>query len=606
MALINTLRNKMGKVVVAFIAAAIFAFILADLLGSGSGLFNDNNQVGEIAGEEISLKEFQGMVQQRENFYAMRFNRQPSEGERPMLRDQAWRLLITKYAFNDQYEKVGVEVTSDEVWDMMQGKNQDPSVRQFFTNPETGEFDRQLFLDFLKNSENQAPVYQNYWYMIKADLKPGRERLKYENILLKSNYVTSAEAGRSYHAENDIAEIEYLYVPFYTVSDTAVDVTESQLEAYYNEHKENYKADHTRSLQYVSFPIIPSETDTAFAKEEVQELQDAFKTTEMDSVFAGTNTSLASDNFFGKYTAETLPTQLKANVSNLSIGDVRGPYLTATGYVLYKISDIYEESAADTVEAATVYKVATIERNIIAEADTRNEAFRKADLFAAKSNDLESFNANVKEEGLNIIPSGELGQNERRITGLGEARDIIQWLFTDASMGEISEVYEQDDQYIVAVMTEETEEGYQSLSAVKNQITAKVKDELKGDQIINRLKDLSGSLDEIAAAYGNDASVYTSSDLKLSSNSLPNLKSAPEAVGLAFSLKSGERSEPFASENNGVLIIATQNITIAPEIADYSAYRNMLQQRLNSDTGSDINDAITKNAGIVDERYKFY
>lgn len=695
MALINTLRNKMGKVVVAFVALAIFAFILADLLGSGSGLFNNDNEVGEIAGEDISLQEFQSVIQEREGFYALQYNRQPSENERPTMRQQAWDLLITKYAFNKQYEEVGIEVTADEVWDMMQGKNQDPTVRGFFTNPETGEFDRQLFLDFLNNYESQAPIYQNYWYMIKSNLKPARERLKYENLLLKTSYVTSAEAQREYNAQNDVAEVKYLYVPFYAVGDSAVSVTESQLEEYYNEHKEMYKVDHTRGLKYVTFSIEPSAEDTAFVKEEMMELKEEFKTAKNDSIYAGTQTE--GDVFFSKYHTGTLPNQLKANEGNLSQGDVRGPYLTSDGFVLYKVSEILEDTVSyakashilikgddeeakqeairilneikqgasfaamarqhgtdgtasrggdlgwfqsgrmveefenavfnakepglldnvvktefgyhiikvDEPKTNTAYKIATIQRSIIASDETRNDAFRKADLFASNSNSIKSFEENAQKDSLAIIPVERVKKNDRRVATLNDARQVVQWLFRDASKGDVSEVFELDNQYVVAVMTGEIEEGYQSLEAIKSEITAKVKNELKGEQIINKLKGLSGSLEEIAAAYGEDANVYTSSDLKLSSNSLPNVGYDPKAIGKAFSLESGEKTQPFASEN-GVLIIEMQNKTAAPEIADYSAYKNQVQQTLQNRISFSITEAIKEHAEIEDERYKFY
>lgn len=695
MALINTLRNKMGKVVVAVIAVAIFAFILADLLGSGSGLFNNDNEIGEIAGEDISLQEFQNVVQEREGFYTLQYNRQPSENERPVMRDQAWELLITKHAFSKQYEELGIEVTADEVWDMMQGKNQDPNIRGFFTNPETGQFDRQLFLDFLNNYENQAPIYQNYWYMIKSNLKPGRERMKYENLIMKTSYVTSAEAQREYQAQNNIAEVKYLQVPLYSVSDTAVTVEESQLKEYYENNKEKYRTDEVRSLEYVTFSILPSAEDTAYVKEEMQELKEEFKTVKNDSLYAGTQTD--GDFFFTTYPSGSLPPQLKANESNLTQGDVRGPYLTSDGFVLYKISEVFEDTVTyakasrivikgDDAEAKkeaqkilgeikggasfaamarqhsvgraasrggdlgwfksgqyskefenavfnanstgllndvvkteegyniiridepktnTAYKIATIKRSIIASDETRNDAFRKADLFASNSNSVETFEKYAKEESLVVVPVEKVDKNDRSIGTLSDARQIVQWLFRDASKGDVSDVFELDNHYVVAVMTGKIEEGVMSFEKAKEDITKEVKKELKAEKIINKLKGLSGSLEEIAAAYGDDANVYTATDLKLSSNSLPVIGYDPKAVGRAFSLESGQKTEPFASET-GVLIIEMQNKTTAPEVADYSAYKNFIKQNLQSNASKNITKAIKEHAEIEDERYKFY
>ncbi len=695
MALINTLRNKMGKVVVAVIAIAILSFVLADLLGPNSTLFGGNdNTVGEIAGESIQLPEFQALVEQQESNYIMNFGRQPGEREKPTLRNQAWELLIGRYAFQKQYEEVGVKVTSDEVWDMMQGKNISPGIQQSFTNPETGQFDRSLFMNFLKNLPNQAPENRYRWEVFKKDLKPGRERLKYENLLVKSVYVTNAEAQQEYAAQNNVAEVEYLYVPYYAVSDSAVSVSESDLKDYYSENKNRYKVENTRSMKYVTFPIIASSEDSTYIKEEMMELKEEFKSVEDDSVFAGVNTD--GLNFYGNYQSATLPAQLKGNVSNLTIGDVRGPYLSGENYVLYKVSDIYEDTVfyanashilfgdteddkaeaervlqelkdganfsamaaqygtdgtkqrggdlgwfksgdmvsefedavfskneaglinnvveteygyhiikVDEPKTNMVYEVATIERNITPSDETINVAFRDADLFASKVDDISSFEEIAKEDSLRVIPAVKLKKNDRRVGVLGDARQIVQWLFRDASKGSVSEVFELDNQYVIGVMTDETEEGYQSLEAVKTEVTAKVKNELKGQQIIESLKGTSGTLEEKAQAYGSDANVYSSSDLKLSANSLPNVGFDPYAVGLAFSLENGETSEPFASEN-GVLIINMGNKTVAPEIGDLTIYKNQLAQGLRNRVGFGISEAIKENADIVDKRYKFY
>lgn len=695
MALINTLRNKMGKVVVAVIAIAILSFVLADLLGPNSTLFGGNdNTVGEIAGESIQLPEFQALVEQQESNYIMNFGRQPGEREKPTLRNQAWELLIGRYAFQKQYEEVGVEVTSDEVWDMMQGKNISPGIQQSFTNPETGQFDRSLFMNFLKNLPNQAPENRYRWEIFKKDLKPGRERLKYENLLVKSVYVTNAEAQQEYAAQNNVAEVEYLYVPYYAVSDSAINVTDSDLRNYYNENKERYKVENTRSMKYVTFPIIASSEDSLYIKDELMTLKEEFKTVEDDSTYAGIHTD--GSNYFGKYQAATLPIQLKGNVSNLTKGDVRGPYLVGENYVLYKVSDIYEDTVlyakashilfGDTDEAKEeaervlqelkdganfsamaaqygtdgtrqrggdlgwfksgdmvsefedavfskdeagllnniveteygyhiikvdepktnmVYKVATVERNITPSDETINVAFRDADLFASKVDDISSFEEVANEDSLRIVPAVKLKRNDRRVGVLGDARQIVQWLFRDASVGSVSEVFELDNQYVIAVMDGETEEGYQSLEAVKTEVTAKVKNELKGNQIIEQLKGTTGTLEERAQAYGSDANVYSSSDLKLSANSMPSVGFDPYAVGMAFSLENGETSEPFASEN-GVLIIKMDNKTVAPEIGDLTIYKNQLAQGLRNRVGFGISEAIKEHADIIDKRYRFY
>jgi len=96
MALMNTLRNKMGKLVVAAISISILSFVLTDLLGGKNSIFlkgNDKN-IGEIAGESVDINEYQKLVETMKNNYQNNFGRSPGETELRSIRDQAWQYMI--------------------------------------------------------------------------------------------------------------------------------------------------------------------------------------------------------------------------------------------------------------------------------------------------------------------------------------------------------------------------------------------------------------------------------------------------------------------------------------------------------------------------------
>lgn len=709
MALIGTLRSKMGTWVVVFVFVAIAAFILGDLLGNNSFFFNDN-EVGEIAGTSISLEEYQQAVQEREANYILNFGRKPSDREMTTLRQQAWDLLILRYAIQKQYNKVGIEVTSDEVEDMIWGKNVDQNLRStpLFTNPETGAFEKARIVRYLNEFNSPPPAdpqqqamwqeQRTRWELFQRELAPGRERIKYENLLLKSNYVTSAEAEKEYHNQTDVAEIKFVYVPYYAVSDSAAEVSDADLKAYYEDHKERFKTEETRDLKYVSFPVTPSSTDTLEIMEEMNRIVRELSETEDDSAYASSNTDGASP--FEKYNVGTLPAYI--NQGELKEGSVIGPLLDGNAYKVVKISDITKDTTYsarashilikwdndtdaaknaakekarnilkeikngadfaakarehgtdgtasqggdlgwfssgrmvkpfedavfnatrtgllnDVVETDfgyhiisvtntkdnTSYAVAVVERQITPSDATTNEAYRKAETFASGLSSEAEFTDRAKEMNVKVMEAKSLTADERRIGTLGDARQIVQWLFRDAETDEVSTVFDQQNEYVVAVMTGEVEKGYRSLDLVKDEILPEVRKEIKSKQIIEKLKGATGTLEEIAAGYGNDAGVYSSSDLKLSSNSLPTAGFDPKAVGLAFSLENGKRSEPIQGEN-GVLLIELQNKTTAPALEDYTAYKQPIEQKYQN-SSFNIAEAIKENADIVDKRYKFY
>ncbi|MEZ4946504.1 MAG: SurA N-terminal domain-containing protein [Cyclobacteriaceae bacterium] len=704
MALIGTLRNKMTKVVVGFITVAIAAFVLNDLFGNGptSVFAGNDNIVGEIGGKSISLEEFQAAVQSRENNYILNFGRQPGELERPTLRQQAWDLLISRYAITPQYENVGVKVTGDEEWDIIQGKNVDENIKLSFTDS-AGNFDRNSLISYLQSLDNQ-PVNSEprvRWNIFRADLVPARERVKFENLIVKTNYVTQAESEREYHLQNDVSEVKYVYVPFYTMSDSLVTASDAELKDYYNKNKEKYKAEKARSLSYVSFSLTPSATDSAEIRDELTKIAADFKTAEEDSVFAAINSDNAES--YATYTPDKLPNFLSDQISSMTNGTVVGPLLDGGRYKVAKLvsknkDTVYNARAShilirwdDETPAAkraarekaqgilndlkaganfaqkasefgtdgtssrggdlgyftsgqmvkpfenavfnarttgllnnvvetefgyhiidvtsvkdnTSYTIATIERDITPSDETQNEAYRKADLFASSVSGLNEFKEKAAEEKLTVYNAEDVGTNSSRVNTLNDARQVVLWLFRDASEGKVSDVFDVQSSYVVAVMTKETEEGYRPFEDVKEEITPLVKNKLKGQKIAEKLKGLSGTIDEIAGAYGEDASVNSSSDLKLNSNSLPGVGIDPIAVGKAFALESGKRSEPIIGQN-GVLIIENTNKTIAPELGDYSMFKNQKLQTLNSQTGLNIAEALKKGANIEDKRYLFY
>jgi peptidyl-prolyl cis-trans isomerase D len=154
-------------------------------------------------------------------------------------------------------------------------------------------------------------------------------------------------------------------------------------------------------------------------------------------------------------------------------------------------------------------------------------------------------------------------------------------------------------------MTNEVKEGYKPLELVKDEITPVVRDQAKAKIIIDRLNKLEGTLDEIAKSFGSEAAVYANSDLRLNTSTLPGIGFDPVVLGTAFRLEDGGRSKPFTGET-GVVIVETQNKTIAPAIADYSLYKTQLEQTRSNRTSFSLAEAIKESSDIEDRRYKFY
>ncbi len=601
MALINTLRNKMGKIVVAFVAVAILSFTLNDILGSNS-LFLGDNVVGEISGEKITIEEYRNNSDYMERYLQLTnpYGQTPTDA---IVNQNTWMWLISQYAFSKQYRELGLTVGPDELWDLLQGSNIDPTVQSFFRGPD-GQFDRQTFEDFYRNRNNpQYAGAKSIWDVIYPSLIPSRERLKYENLVIKSTYATQEEGMMDYHSQSDVAEVKYLYVPYYTLSDTVVSeqVSDAKLRERYNKNKKRYKVEDQRSLKYVVFPVVPSADDTLAIREEMEDLAEEFTNVDDDELFASANTDGIAG--YTKYAKSALPYPLNERADSLMAGDIIGPVLDGSRFNLFKVTDVLEDTLG----------ISSIERLITPSDATIDEEYRKADLFQSQVSNIEEFEAKAEELEMEVIEEKEIGPMDDGVGNLTRtSRNMVQWLYRDAKVGAVSDIFDVEDKYVVAVMTGKIEKGFKPFPLVENEIRVEVIRDLKAEYIKSKLKEASGTLNEIAVAYGEDAGVFESNDLKLESNSLPNVGFDPIAVGKIFSLESGEMSEPFATEN-GVLIAEMVNFTKAPEVADYSAFSEAIKtiriyggNNFENGVSSRIYNLVERNAEIDDRRYKVY
>src|SRR5690606_26546314 len=257
-----------------------------------------------------------------------------------------WELMIVDIAFQDEYDELGIVVPEDEKIDMVQGQNIHPTLVQAFTNPETGEFDKGQIVNFLQNFAQLPPQNQQQWIEMEKSIYQARHRLKYDNLFIQANYVTNAEAQRKHYEENTSAEVKYLYVPFYAISDSSVSVTDAELEEYIENNKEEYKVDESRSINYVSISIDPSAEDSASYRSELERLKDDFEGVETDSSFARLNTDFGTA--YQTYNLSQLPQSMQSRYNELQEGQVYGPYLENGVFRLYKVSAIVE----DTVSSA--------------------------------------------------------------------------------------------------------------------------------------------------------------------------------------------------------------------------------------------------------------
>jgi peptidyl-prolyl cis-trans isomerase D len=293
----------------------------------------------------------------------------------------------------------------------------------------------------------------------------------------------------------------------------------------------------------------------------------------------------------------------KAIFGATSVGLLPNPVETSFGYHIIKIT------APKTTQT---YQVAAVQKNLVSSDATREAAYQKAQELKGAATDLESFRKAVAaDKSLQKQEAKGLGRGDQNVNNLQGARQVVRWAYgagqggKKTKVGDVSEVFEIGDQYVIAALTGERAKGTADVASLRPELTAAVRNELKAQQIMAKLQGKTGTLEQLAAAYGPQAQVKTANEVVLSSGVIQGLGSEPAAVGKVFGLKPGQKSAPIQGEQ-GVVIVEPVKINPAPAATDLKAVRQQLTLQRTARADGAIYEAVKANANIKDERTKFF
>lgn len=683
MAALQTLRNKAGVFITILIALALLAFILTDFIGNGNNIFSNGDKLGEVAGEKIKVQDYQNLVDIQEEFYKLN-SRSMSLGEEQQnqLRERVWQTLVHDMAFENVYEGAGVDVTSAEILDMATGNHIAPILRNLFTNPQTGAYDRALAENFLthKNQDAQAMFY---WQNVETELRRARLSDKYNGLLYAGIYCTNAEAQQDSALRAKSVAAEFVSIRYNAIPDSTISVSKSELNNLYNKKKDLYKVDATRDIEYVAFPIRASQEDIEEVEKNLESMKADFENPETDAFdYAHMNSDVESYKTYQK--DSQLPSALAEFVKTAKINDVYGPYRDGNEFkmsrlveivsrpdsvkarhilitnneqladslynVLSKNSSNFEELARKYSEdqgsainggdldwfedgrmvpefneacfnnakgavvmvksqygthiikiddkgvAGTKYSIATIEKTINYSAKTHQSVYDQAYQFLNVAKNREKFEAAVDTFNLIKRFGNGIRANQHNVNAISSAREIVKWAYK-ADVNEVSDIFEANDQFIVAVLTKAQEKGFAPIEEVSVALNNEIINDKKAAQIEGSVANLS--LADVAAKY--NSKVDSVKNVSFASYNVAGAGVEPALIGSLVSAENGKVGT--VKGNNAVYVYSVVGQEAVP--ANAAAIRNSYAQSFSYIFN--LNEmVVTENANVEDNRILFY
>lgn len=565
MSVLGNIRKRTGLLLIV-IAGGIFLFLIQDAVKSMTSFFGvDQNIVGEIAGEQIDRERFGSLVDLYSGFYAQNNGKNPEGRELDGIREQAWKQILFEVAYKEEFEKLGIVVTDGddedaEKVDMVQGRFIHPTIIRYFSDPNTQEFKKDNLVQFLQGladieDENDPKFAQlQQWNQIEKQIFEDRLRSKYENLLSKSTFATTAEAKRAYVSDNDTAQISYITIPYSSIVDSTIEVSDGELQDYLNSHTSDFEVKQGRTLDYVSFTIRPSQADIFKLQENAVSIKEALIKSTDDTNFVRTR----SDNPVPPQYMEatSLPYSLK-NVPSIDSGAVFGPIREGEAFKIYKISNIRVNDSIQSAKASHILFKTKDDRNQPLSDELIAEKKQKAQEVLRRARSGEDFATLAREEseGPSGPRGGELGEfkSGQMVPPFQEA------VFAATKTGVISKLVETDFGFHIINVT-----GV--VSNMKEYLVTTVEKEIYASRDTRNTlykqatafwKNCNGSAAGFAAAIEAD-SLLTSQEIKgltPEASTIGNIKSGRQVVQWAYEeeVETGALSEIFRLEDAYVI-----------------------------------------------------
>lgn len=349
MGIMGYLRDRMGKIVAILIGLALLAFIVSEVVRSGGSFFrDDSNELAVVNGEKVPYDEFNKKLEQNTAQF-----KQAGQAISPQItsyiQETTWNQYLSQILMGKEIEKLGIVVGTDESTSMVNGNSPDPQIARQFSDPQTGQFDRNKLNQFLSylQSAKADPTQKQAWADFLTQLIEAKKATKYMALVTNGLYVNSLDAKDDYEAKNKLVNFKYATLDYASIPDAKVTLTDEDYSTYYNAHKGEFKnPQDVRSFEYVSFNAAPSKDDSVAIKAQVDKLADAFKASTNDSLFVQINSETKTPISFQKKGG--LEPKLDTVMFNAAKGFVYGPYISNGSYKLAKLTD--EKTTFDSVK----------------------------------------------------------------------------------------------------------------------------------------------------------------------------------------------------------------------------------------------------------------
>ena len=559
MAAIGKIRSW-GPVLATVIGLALFAFIAEEMFRSCEATSNERRQqVGEVLGKKISVQDFQTLVDEYESVLKMSQGRDNfSEEELNQVKDQVWQTFVNNTILEREAEKLGLTVTDEEMQNILKAGTNPMLAQTPFFNQQSGRFEVAQLTKFLADykkaqqtagsaevSEQYKRIY-DYWKFIEKNIRQQTLAQKYQILLGQCLISNPVSAKMAFDAQNIESDILLATVPYTSIKDTEVQVSDADLKAKYNERKEMYKQYiESRDIKYVDFQVVASAADRAALMKTMQEAKQQFEAGQaVAEVVRKAQSQIPYAGF--AVTRAALAGDVATKIDSMQVGQVSAPFETKYDNTLNVVKYIGKTQQPDSVEYRMIQVMAESADASHKRADSIYAALQggadfeviakkysqtgaKQWLTSAMYERSNSLDADTKQYISTLLT---LGAGESKNLQLSQGNIILQ----------VTARKNMVDKYDVAVVKHTIDFSKDTYSQAYN----------KFSQYVSENKTLE-ELEKNAAKFGYK--VQERKDIMNSEHNVAGLRATRETMKWIFDSEAGDVSPLYECGNNDHLLV---------------------------------------------------
>lgn len=585
MATLQKIRSK-GPLLVIVIGLALFAFIAGDawkVLQPHQG----KQDVGEVNGEVLSAQDYQKMVDELSEVIKLTNGLNSlTEDQLNNVKDQVWQSYVNNKLIAEQAEKLGLKVTDAEIQSIIDQGTHPLLMQTPFRNPQTGMFDKDMLKKFLVDYANlnasQMPAqyveyYQKmgaFWQFVEKTLAQSTLAEKYQNLVTKSLISNPVAAEDAFNSRTEQSDLLLAGVPYSSINDSTVQVSDNEIKDRYNEKKEQFKQlVETRDIRYIDVKVVPSDADRKAVEKEVTEYSNqlASTTTDFGTFVRSTGSSVNYSDV--PVSKSVFPADVASRLDSTNINEVYGPYYNQTDDSFNAFKLLAKVSSPDSIQFRQIQVYADTEEKTKTLADSIYNALKGGADFAAVAKiygqtgeatwvNAQSWEGSELDADNSKFINTLLNQpvNELANLNMGQANLILQ-VMNKKSM---------QTKYKVAVVKREVEFSKETYNAAYNKFSQFVAQNTTIDSMVKNAEESGYTL-------------MPRTDLSSAEHYVGGVRSTREALKWIFAAKPGEVSPLYeCGENDHLMVVALDKIHEAG-YRDINSVAEMLRAEIRRD-----------------------